>query len=228
MTEHLTQHSSEWTEHLSGQTEHLSERKKSNIDLSSFGFGKGISETIVSTGFEAPNAAPIGVIWKNKRPFVRLFKGSQTWANVSKEKYLAANVVYDPLLLVRSTFFDLDPSEFKFVPLVVQRFPVLKKASTWVLFECISIKDTEQALVAELEPVEADFNEANETTLKALHAPNRAFNSVLEATIHATRYQLTGEEKYLEWIRHYEGLVLKCGGEKEKQAMELLIKVLGI
>lgn len=231
MTEHLP------TEHLTGQlseqlSEHLSERKKFGLDLSAFGFGKGISETIVSTGFETPNAAPVGIIWKNKKPVVRLFKGSHTWANVLKEKYLAANIVYDPLLLVRSTFLDLESSEFKLIPLrassPTQEFPVLKKASTWVIFECTNIKNTEQALVAELEPVKADFNEANEMNPRSLPAPNRGFNAVLEATIHATRYQLSGEEKYLEWIRHYEGLALKCGGEKEKQAMELLIKVLGI
>ena len=88
----------------------------SAVDISSFGIREGISETIVSTGLEHPNAAPIGIIVKGGRPFVRLFKGSHTWANVLKEKYLAANIVYDPLLFVRSTFFDLEPSEFDYVP----------------------------------------------------------------------------------------------------------------
>ncbi|MCQ1536038.1 DUF447 family protein [Methanosarcina sp. KYL-1] len=196
-----------------------------DIDLSSFGILEGISETIVSTGFEFPNAAPIGIIRKSGRPFVRLFKGSHTWANVSKEKYLAANVVYDPLLLVRSTFFDLAISEFEFVPAGGRSFPVLKEASAWVVFKCVNIKNTDQALVAELVPVEAGFNEAN---MKFLPVPNRGFNAVLEATVHATRYQLSRDEKYLEWILHYEELASKCGGEKEKQAMELLYKVLGL
>jgi hypothetical protein len=194
-------------------------------DLSSYGIHEGISETIVSTGLEHPNAAPIGVIIKGGRPFVRLFKGSHTWANVHKEKYLAANIVYDPLLFVRSTFFDLELQEFDYVSVRGLSFPILKEAVAWIIFKCINIKDTDQALVTDLIPIEAGFNKAHR---KDLPVPNRGFNAVLEATVHATRYQLTGEEKYLELIRHYETLASKCGGEKEKKAMRLLYEVLGL
>jgi len=199
--------------------------ESSAIDLPSFGIHEGISETIVSTGLEHPNAAPIGIINKGGRPFVRLFKGSHTRANVFKEKYLATNIVYDPLLFVRSTFFDLELPEFDYVPVRGLNFPILKEAIAWVIFECINIKNTDQALVADLIPIEAGFNEANR---KDLLVPNRGFNAVLEATVHATRYQLSGDEKYLELIRHYETLASKCGGEKEKKAMKLLYEVLGL
>ena len=161
---------------------------KPDIDPSEYGILEGISETIVSTGLDTPNAAPIGIIRKNNKTFVRIFKGSHTGENLVREGFLVANVVYDSLLLVRSTFFD-------------------------------------NAVISDLIPLGAGFCEANR---RATPAPNRGFNAVLEATVHATRYQLTGEEKYLEWIRHYEELASKCGGEKEKQAMELLYKVLGI
>ena len=211
-------------------TEYLPECRKSGnefstVDLSSFGIREGISETIVSTGLESPNAAPIGIIVKGGRPFVRLFNGTHTWANVFKEKYLTANVVYDPLLFVRSTFFDLEPSEFDYVPVRELNFPILKEAAAWVVFKCINLKNTDHALVADLIPIEAGFNEANR---RSLPVPNRGFNAVLEATVHATRYLLTGEEKYLELIRHYEALAFKCGGESEKKAMKLLYEVLGL
>jgi hypothetical protein len=197
----------------------------SAVDISSFGIRDGISETIVSTGLEHPNAAPIGIIIKGGRPFVRLFKGSHTWANVLKEKYLAANIVYNSLLFVRSTFFDLESSEFDSVPVRGLNFPILKEAAAWVIFECINVKNTDQALVVDLVPIEAGFNEANR---KDLPVPNRGFNAVLEATVHATRYQLTEEEKYLELIRNYETLASRCGGENEKKAMKLLYEVLGL
>jgi hypothetical protein len=180
---------------------------------------------IISTGLEFPNAAPIGIIVKNGRPFVRLFKGTHTWANVYKEKYLTANVVYDSLLFVRSTFFDLESSEFDYVPACGLNFPILKDAAAWIIFECTDLKDTDQALVAGLVPVKAGLNEAN---WKSLPVPNRGFNAVLEATVHATRYQLTGDEKYLELIRRYNSLALKCGGENEKKAMKLIYEVLGL
>jgi hypothetical protein len=197
----------------------------SAVDISSFGIREGISETIVSTGLEYPNAAPIGIIVKGGRPFVRLFKGSHTWANVLKEGYLAANIVYNPLLFVRSTFFDLEPSEFDYVPAHGLNFPVVKEAAAWVIFECVNVKNTDQVLIADLIPIKAGFNEANR---KDLPVPNRGFNAVLEATVHATRYQLSGDEKYLELIRHYETLASKCGGENEKKAMKLLYEVLGL
>jgi hypothetical protein len=199
--------------------------ESSIVNLSSFGLREGISETIISTGLEFPNAAPIGIIVKGGRTFVRLFKGTHTWANVFREKHLAANIVYDPLLFVRSTFFDLEPSEFDYVPARGLNFPILKEATAWIIFECTDIKDTDQALVADLIPIKAGFNEANR---KGLPVPNRGFNAVLEATVHATRYQLTGEEKYLELIRRYESLASKCGGEKEKKAMKLIYDVLGL
>jgi uncharacterized protein len=105
------------------------------------------------------------------------------------------------------------------------RFPVLKEAVAWVVFECSNIKNTDQSLVADLVPLNAGFNEFNR---KELPVPNRGFNAVLEATVHATRYQITGDEKYIELIRHYESLASKCGGEGEKKAMKLLYEVLGL
>jgi hypothetical protein len=200
------------------------ENKFPVVDISAFGLREGISETIVSTGIESPNAAPIGIIIKGKNPFVRLFKGSHTWENVLKEKFLAANIVYDSLLFVRSTFSDLEPSEFEYVAVQGFNFPVLKAAAAWVVFECINIKNTDQVLIVDLIPIAGAFNEAE----KSLPVPNRGFNAVLEATVHATRYQLSGDQKYLDLIRHYETLASKCGGEKEKKAMKLLYEILGL
>lgn len=196
---------------------------KPDFDLSEYGILEGISETIVSTGLDTPNAAPIGIIRKNQKTFVRIFKGSHTGENLIREEVLVANVVYDPLLLVRSTFFDIESSEFDFVDIDGKKFPVLKSAISWVAFRCTNLKDMEQTVVSDLIPLGAGFCEANQ---RAVPAPNRGFNAVLEATVHATRYQLTGDEKYLKMIRHYEALASKCGGENEKKAMRLLYEVL--
>lgn len=198
----------------------------STVDLTNlplFGIREGISEIIVTTGLKSPNAAPIGIIVKNGKPFVRLFKGTHTWENVFNEKYLAANISYDPLLFVRSTFFDLDLAEFDYEPVNKLNFPILKEAVAWILFECVNLKNADQALVADLIPIKAKFNKEN---ARNLPVPNRGFNAVLEATVHATRYQLTGDEKYLDLIRHYETLASRCGGDAEKKAMKLLYGVL--
>ncbi|MDI9394014.1 MAG: DUF447 family protein [Euryarchaeota archaeon] len=198
---------------------------KPDIDLSEYGILEGISETIVSTGLDAPNAAPIGIIRKNQKTFVRIFKGSHTGENLVREGFLVANVVYDPLLLVRSTFFDIESTEFNFVDIGGKKFPVLKSAISWVAFRCTDIKNMEETVVSDLIPLGAGFCEANR---RAIPAPNRGFNAVLEAAVHATRYQLTGDKKYLEWIIHYESLASRCGGEGEKKAMKLIYEVLGL
>ncbi|MCG7851223.1 MAG: DUF447 family protein [Methanosarcinaceae archaeon] len=190
-------------------------------ELDDFGIFSGISETIVTTTQDSlPNAAPIGIIRKDNKVLVRLFKGSQTYDNVFKGNFLVANVVNDPLVFVRSTFSDLDHSEFDVVSARGWEFPVLKDALSWVAFECSSTKLTSEALVAELDPIFAHLNRC------VISAPNRGFNAVLEATVHATRYRLTGDDEYLKLIQMYARLAVKCGEERDKLAMEMLYDLL--
>ena len=186
-------------------------------DLDEFGIHDGISETIVTTmqGW-SPNAAPIGIIRKGDRVFIRLFKGSITYFNVHSEGALVANVVNDPVIFVRSTFSNLKESDFSFVSVSGREFPVLKDALSWVVFECNNMKMSHEALVAELLPIHAHINRS------PVQAPNRGFNAVIEAAVHATRYKLTGDEKYLKLIRAYSAIVSKCGGEREKNAINML------
>jgi len=193
-----------------------------NPDLDDIGIFHGISETIVTTGrSRSPNAAPVGIIRKNNNVSVRLFKGSQTYENVLEEMFLVANVINDPVIFVRSTFSNLNDSDFDFVSFGGREFAVLKDALSWVVFECSSTKLAPEALVADLTPIHAHINRC------VVRAPNRGFNAVLEAAVHATRYRLTGDDKYLELIRTYAGIAAKCGSEREKLAMELLYDFLG-
>ena len=190
-------------------------------DLDKFGLYDGISETIVTTmqGW-SPNAAPIGIIRKGDRVFTRLFKGSTTYYNVQSEGFLVANVVNDPVILVRSTFSNLNQADFSFVHVGGREVPVLKDALSWVVFECSNTKLTKETLIAELNPLHARINQS---TVKA---PNRGFNAVLEAAVHATRYKISGDEKYLKLIRAYSAIVSKCGGEREKNAISMLYNFL--
>jgi len=186
-------------------------------NLDEFGIYDGISETIVTTmKGSLPNAAPIGIIRKEGRVFVRLFKGSITYFNVHSERVLVANVVNDPVIFVRSTFSNLKESDFNYVSVEGHKFPVLKDALSWVVFECSSIKVTSEALVAELNPLHAHVNQS------PVQAPNRGFNAVLEAAVHATRYKLSNDEKYLKLIHAYSAIVSRCGGKREKIAINML------
>jgi hypothetical protein len=53
---------------------------------------------------------------------------------------------------------------------------------------------------------------------------NRGFNSVIEATVHATRYVLSHDRDLMTWIDHHATIVHKCGGSREKEALDLLLE----
>lgn len=195
---------------------------QADINLGDYGIYDGISETIFTTGTDSPNAAPMGVIRKNDRNQIRLFKGSQTYENVVNERWMVVNVVIDPVVFVRSAFANLDDAEFDTFFIDNKQYPFLKGALSYVLFECSNIKFTKNTLVADISPVHASINR------NIIKAPNRGFNAVLDASIHATRYLVLGGEKYLDLIYELEKIVKKCGGTREKQAMELLYNFLNI
>ncbi|MGP8330102.1 MAG: DUF447 domain-containing protein [Methanosarcinaceae archaeon] len=195
------------------------------LNLDEYGIYDGISETIVTTiqGW-FPNAAPIGIIRKDDRIYVRLFKGSTTYFNVHLEGVLVANVVNDPVIFVRSTFSNLKESDFNYVSVAGHKFPVLKDALSWVFFECNNMKITNGALFSELNPLHGNGNGNVNVNVNRnlLHAPNRGFNAVLEAAVHATRYKLTNDDKYLKLIHACSVIVAKCGGKREKIAIDML------
>jgi hypothetical protein len=81
-----------------------------------------------------------------------------------------------------------------------------EKSSDFILFQLTPIA------------VKINWNE-----LKAI---NRGLNAVIEATILATRYKITRDEREKEEIKkqmvHYADIVEKCGGRREKDAIEIL------
>jgi len=189
------------------------------FDLDDFGITEGISEVIVTTsnGWE-PNAAPIGIIRKGNDVFVRLYKGSQTYDNVKAERILVANLVYDPLIFVRSTFGNLAESEFEVLSYEGLGFATVRDSFCWVVFECDEVKETSEAIVAKLVPRHAHAGRC------IFNSINRGFNLVVESCVHATRYELTNDEKYMRLIKAYSITVNKCGSELDKEAMALLLK----
>lgn len=195
---------------------------QNNINLEEYGIYNGISETIFTTGTDSPNAAPMGLICKDDRIQIRLFKGSQTYENVVNEKCLVANVVIDPVVFARSTFTNLHDKEFEMVSVNNRKYPFLKNALSYVIFECSDIRYTKNTLVADVLPLYACINR------NVIKAPNRGFNAVLDALIHATRYRVFDHEKYLNMVYELNNTVKKCGGSKENKAMEILYYYLNI
>ena len=158
----------------------------------------------------------MGIIRKQDTVLIRLFKGSRTYQNILAENFLVANITNDPVAFVRYAFSDVQPEDIETISSPGREFPVLKAAQSWVAFECINTKMTHQTLVAELRPLRGHVRSFYPK------APNRGLSAIIEATIHATRYKINGEEKYIKLIDFYEDIINKCGGEREKEAIRLL------
>jgi len=95
---------------------------------------------------------------------------------------------------------------------------VLKRASAWILFECNQSKGN----MFELTPIRGMIRD------KPMLCINRGENSVIEALVHATRYRLNGDARYLDLIRHYDKIVQRCGGSAEKEAIARLKEIMEI
>ncbi|MGB8218336.1 MAG: DUF447 domain-containing protein [Candidatus Methanoperedens sp.] len=192
--------------------------KAALIDIEDFGIHDGISEVIFTTISPdgIPNAAPMGLYNRDGRLFVRIYN-SKTLENILNKPIAAANIVDEPLLFVQSALSDVEPERFEYV----EGFPVLKDVVGWILFEC-KCKKGENISVVELSPIKGKITTQN---IKPI---NRGFNAVIEASIHATRYVVFREQKYLEHIEYYNSIVKKCGGAREKEAMGLLYELIGL
>ncbi len=179
--------------------------------MKEFGF-RGISEVIATTISESgePNAAPIGII-SDGNLSARIYTNTQTYANIKATKKMVANIVDDPLLFVLSALMKFPLDEIR----MEKGYPVLKSANAWSVFDC-SMEDSPQCATVNLRPLKKKILK------RSIQPVNRGFNAVIEATIYATRYLVLKDPKYLRWINHCEDIVIKCGGEREKEAMQKL------
>jgi hypothetical protein len=51
---------------------------------------------------------------------------------------------------------------------------------------------------------------------------NRGYNSVIEAAVHGTRWLWKKDPELWHLIDHHRGIIRKCGGPKEIEALEML------
>ncbi|NLI62521.1 MAG: DUF447 family protein [Methanosarcinaceae archaeon] len=198
--------------------------------LKSHGILEGISETIVTSGRKIPNAAPIGIILKYDRLFIRLFSGSKTYENLSKEDYFAANITNDALLFVKSAFSDIADSEFDYVSSknITEiktecedyfQIPVISKSDSFVIFKCMNRTYSSNLMFIDIKPIYFKINNNAQ-----INFVNRGFNSVIDATVHLTRYKITHDLKYIDLIRYHQGIIQRCGRPEDKEALLFLKK----
>ena len=193
-----------------------------NVGPDKYGIKEGINEVIVTTRSldGKPNAAPIGIISDKGIFKVKVFNGSHTSVNIMDTGLLAANIIRDPILFVRSALDDLDIEMFTMIKTDTGiMFPILAQSSAWVLFRADHTSGC-TAMTAQLNMI------AGNITNQGPRSVNRGFNAVIEALVLASRYKVFNDESLLDRIGSYGSLVNKCGGTREKEAYDMIIEYL--
>ena len=174
----------------------------------------GINEVIATTEF---NAAPMGIIFKEGVARMVVFSGSHTAKNIEKNGWLVANFVYDPVLYVKTAFEDLANDLFLEETITDRMTHRLKHTDAWAAFTTTIDKKTNEALMVTLTLEKEIIEEVS------LHPVNRGFNSIIDSTVHATRYKMNPDPELKKLIDYHAGIVRKCGGKRELEALELLL-----
>lgn len=178
----------------------------------------GINEVIATT---AVNAAPIGIHIRDKKASMLLYAGTHTAHNVERDGWVVANIIHDPVLYVKTAFDDLPEPAFVEEPVAGKTMYRLRDAEGWVAFTATIEKSTKDAMMVRLTQEKEIMEDVN------LHPVNRGFNSIIDATVHATRYRISKEKKLRHLIDYHSDIVKKCGGKKELEALELLLGYIG-
>lgn len=173
----------------------------------------GINEIIATTGF---NAAPMGIHYRDGKATMILFSGSHTAENVRREGWLVANFIHDPVLYVRTAFEDIPRDMFVSEPVAGMTMQRLTGADAWTAFTARVDRTNAETLIVSLTPQREIMENAK------IHPVNRGFGSIIDATVHATRYVKTRDPELKNLIDYHTGIVRKCGGKRELAALDIL------
>jgi len=198
-------------------------------DLESLGMKKGLLyETIITTQNKngVPNAAPIGVICKNRKEIaLYLFEGTHTLENIKTNSKFVVNILKDPLVFVGCTVGDISSDYFKNHE---DNF-YIKNADAFFSASVISIKEIEKKddiSKSKMSIINASVDEIiiEKENIEPL---NRAIFAIIESLIYLTRIKMVDDatsKRYLERIHEMSKVVNRVGGLDHKKAMQDILK----
>lgn len=178
---------------------------------------EGITEVIAVT---KDNAAPIGIIVKaGTTPRMILYKGSKTAENIRTTQWVTANFVSDAYYYAYYAFRDVNLEDLRTAFIGGVEMQWLRFANAWMGFRTSILHETDETYYVELTPVSSDYFS------ESIRGLNRGFNSVIDASVHATRYVKNQDPKLKELIEYHLGIVQKCGGPREQEAGAFLREI---
>ena len=198
-------------------------------DLESLGMEKGLLyETIITTqnGNGIPNAAPIGVICKNKSEIVlNLFEGTHTLENIKTNSKFVVNISKDPLILVGCTTGDLSSDYFK----KDNEDFYIKNTDAFFTASVTSIKEIQKE--DNISKSKMNIIKANVDKIvikkEGVEPLNRAIFAIIESLVYSTRIKMVDEntaKEYLERIHEMSRIVNRVGSLNHKKAMQNILK----
>ncbi len=198
-------------------------------NLESIGMEKGLLyETIITTQDKEglPNAAPIGVICKNKNEVIlHLFEGTHTLHNIKTNSKFVVNILKDPLVFVGCTTGDLSSDYFKNHG---DNF-YIKNADAFFSANVTSIKEVEKEdniSKSKMSIINASVEEII-IARENVEPLNRAIFAIIESLVYLTRIKMVDEntsKTYLERIHEMSRLVNRVGSLDHKRAMHDILK----
>ncbi len=198
-------------------------------DLESLGMEKGLLyETIITTynAERIPNAAPIGVICKNKKEIVlHLFEGTHTLENIKTNSKFVVNILKDPIVFVGCTTGDLSFDYFKKHG---DNF-YIKNTDAFFSANVTSIKEVEKEDSISKSKMNIINASVKEIIIKKESAEplNRAIFAIIESLVYLSRINIVDEntsKMYLERIHEMSRIVNRVGSLDHKKAMQGILK----
>jgi len=180
--------------------------------------GHRILESIVTTVNEdgTTNIAPMGPVVDEsfENIVLRPFNTSTTLANLKRTRYGVLNITDDVELLARAAVGQVRP-----VPPLVStsdnRGTLLAHACRWYSFEVQAVDERQERVLVTAQVVQRG-------RLRDFFGFNRAKHAVVEAAILATRIHLRPLKEIQVELDRLEIMVLKTGGEQERNAFRFL------
>ncbi len=184
------------------------------IDPDIWPMQEGINEVIATTRM---NAAPMGIICRDNQLMMAVYRSSHTASRIEEGSCVVANIIHDPVVFVQTAFGDLPEEDFIAGTAGDIRYWRLKDAGSWVVYHTRIEKKTDLKLLVSLTPVYSSLMDSPQLPV------NRGLNSVIEATVHATRFVISHDPELKRLIDHHVDLIRRCGGRREYEALSLLL-----
>lgn len=173
---------------------------------------RGVTETIVTTlgPNDRWNAAALGV-FAGDPVTARTWGRTRTRRNFEERGGGYVQFVSDPVDFVDAACSIREAPE-----------PILDRADAWAR---IDVKPIDRGTEGDTEWIEWELDPSESAVVReTVPTTNRGYNAVIEATVAASRLDVSGYDSAVlrERIEYFESVVRRCGGPREAEAFDRL------